>query len=105
MLQNGNYRVYCGFNDKETKTQLHPSAWYIETAANYCAANFVGATIESAKGVYKHADGSTVIEETAVITLVGVTDSETRALAAWLKETFNQESVMVEETSAKFTFE
>lgn len=89
--------LYIGLNDKITKTQK------INTLDAYnviCNILDTGATIQEAKGIYKHDDGTQVIETSLVVELLDFTGDLNRK---WLidkveaiKEALNQEAVAVQ---------
>ena len=90
------FTLYLGLNDKDTKEQI------IETDEAYKMVEFIllnhveGATIFQAKGLYKHDNGTQVVENTLRIELL-FTDVETvKKIVALLKDVFNQESVAVQ---------
>ena len=55
-----------------------------------------GATIFQANGIYKHDDGTVVIEQTLRIELLFVDKNTVKKIVDLLKITFNQESIIVQ---------
>ena len=93
------YTLYLGLNDKDTKTQKIDTIEAYKVCQNMCADFFGGGTIFSAKGVYKHDDGSIVIENTLRIEVLEFNNSireQVRDFVGTLKSVFNQESVAVQ---------
>ncbi len=90
------YRVAVGLNDQKAKIQLIETEKAFDIVSEYCANHFGGATVTMSKGIYKHEDGVTVVREnTIVIDLVYVAESEVETMVNEFKTIFNQESVMV----------
>ena len=93
------YTLYLGLNDKDTKTQKIDTVEAYKVCENMCADFFGGATIFSAKGIYKHDDDSIVIENTLRIEILEFDTSiyeRVRDFVNTLKSVFNQESIAVQ---------
>ena len=93
------YTLYLGLNDKDTKTQKIDTVEAYKICENMCADFFGGATIFSAKGIYKHNDNSIVIENTLRIEILEFDTSiyeRVRDFVGTLKSVFNQESIAVQ---------
>ena len=90
------YTVYLGLNDKDSKVQEVSTLEAYKIATNIINRMFDGATIFEAKGVYKHDDGSVVIENTLRIELLFADKNDVKKLVEDLKRIFNQESVAVQ---------
>lgn len=93
------YTLYLGLNDKDTKTQKIDTIEAYKICENMCADFFGGATIFSAKGIYKHNDNTIVIENTMRIEILEFDTSiyeRVRDFVGTLKSVFNQESVAVQ---------
>lgn len=90
------FTLYVGLNDKDTKKQ-EISTSEAENLVNYVLLNHVeGATIFQAKGIYKHENGMSVVENTLRIELL-FTDVETvKKIVEILKDLLNQESIAVQ---------
>ena len=86
--------LYCGLNDKNTKTQLIDTLEAFKIASNICCAYCDGATIFNATGIYKHYDGTIIIENTLRIELIDVTDDALKSIIQSLKIALNQESIL-----------
>ena len=90
------YRIAFGLNDQKEKIQLIDSDKAYQLVTDYCADHFGGATVYTAKGVYKHENGIDVVREnTIVCDLCYVSDSDVSLFVEHFKKVLNQESVMV----------
>lgn len=90
------FTLYLGLNDKDTKVQKISTIEAYKMLTNVLMKNFEGATIFEATGIYKHDDGTFVIEPTLRIELLFAEEHKVRALVDMLKLMFNQESVAVQ---------
>lgn len=88
--------LYLGLNDKDTKLPAYDLVEAYKIATNLVAERFGGGTISSADGIYRHDDGSIVIEKTLRIELLFAERQSVREFCGLLKEMFNQESVAVQ---------
>ena len=70
------FTLYLGLNDKETKTQKIGTLEAYKICNNILLNYTEGATVFEANGIYKHEDGSFVVEKTLRIELL-FTDLET----------------------------
>lgn len=90
------FTLYCGLNDKDSKKQQISTDDAL-TFCHYMLLNHCdGATISTAKGIYKHDDGTIVTENTVRIELLFVNDALVKDIVTDLKNHFNQESVAVQ---------
>lgn len=90
------FTLYLGLNDKETKTQKIGTLEAYKICNNILLNYTEGATVFEANGIYKHEDGSFVVEKTLRIELL-FTDLETvEKIVKELKIVFNQESIAVQ---------
>lgn len=86
--------LYCGLNDKDTKRQQIDTVEAYKIASNICLQLFDGCTIYTADGIYKHENGSMVIEKTLKIELIDAEPEKVELLILELKSIFNQESIL-----------
>lgn len=93
-----------GLFDKDTKKQEHDTAEAQALVNNYVASHFDGATVYSADGVYKHADGTTVREPSIRVELCYTERKKVIDFAQWAKKILNQESIMLEEVKEDIDF-
>jgi hypothetical protein len=96
------YELYMGLNDKDTKVQKVDTIEAYKIVSKEVAKRFNGGTIFQSSGVYKHDDGTVVIENTLKIEIIlfdkSIGENDVRMFVAWLKEMFNQESVAVQQS-------
>lgn len=98
---NKKFTLYLGLNDKDTKRQEISTIEAYKVITNILASDFGGGTIFEAKGIYKHDDGSVVIENTLRIEILFAEENRIRELVSNLKKIFNQESVAVQREEIK----
>lgn len=86
--------LYVGLNDKDTKVQKIDTQEANKITMNIITSYTDGATIYNATGIYKHEDGTIVLENTLKIELYEVSDEALTAIIDTLKRTLNQESII-----------
>ena len=91
------FTLYLGLNDKDTKRQEISTLEAYKVVSNILAKDFGGGTIFEAQGIYKHEDGSVVIEKTLRIEILFAELPQIKILVELLKKMFNQESIAVQE--------
>lgn len=91
------FTIYLGLNDKETKQQKISTIEAFKIVSNLIASRFDGGTIFEADGVYKHENGTFVIEKTLRIELLFVDRPAIVEFEKVLKVIFNQETIAVQE--------
>ena len=85
-----------GLNDKDSKMQQISTLEAYKVVSNILANDFGGGTIFEAEGIYKHANGTVVIEKTLRIEILFADEVDVRRLVQNLKKIFNQESIAVQ---------
>ncbi len=90
------WTLYLGLNDKDKKVQLVSTLEAYKVCLNILKNYTDGATIFEANGLYKHEDGTFVIEKTLRIELLFIQKKEVVQLVEELKKVFNQESIAVQ---------
>ena len=90
------FTLYLGLNDKDTKTQKIGTIEAYKICNNILMNYTNGATIFEANGLYKHEDGTIVVEKTLRIELLFVNEQIVKLIVEQLKQVFNQESVAVQ---------
>lgn len=90
------FTLYMGLNDKDSKIQKISTLEAFKIVSNLIAARFDGGTIFEADGIYKHDNGSVVIEKTLRIEILFASLEDIKILVHDLKEIFNQESIAVQ---------
>lgn len=91
------FTLYLGLNDKDTKVQMISTLEAYKVVSNILAKDFGGGTIFEAQGIYKHDDGTIVIEKTLRIEILFTELPQIKILVELLKKMFNQESIAVQE--------
>lgn len=89
------YELFVGLNDRKTEVQEITTENALNTIYDMVFEYTDGATVSVAKGVYKHHNGSKVLENTVKIELMFIDKPTVKALVELLKAQFNQESVAV----------
>ncbi len=99
------YEIYMGLNDKDTKTQKIDTLEAYKIVSNQVAQRFDGGTVFNANGIYKHENGTVVIENTIKIEIIlfdkSITEKDVREFVEYLKTTFNQESLAIQHSLVK----
>ncbi len=90
------FTLYMGLNDKDMKIQLINTIEAYKIVSNILAKDFGGGTIFEAEGIYKHDDGTVVIEKTLRIEILFAEEPQVKALVTELKKLFNQECIAVQ---------
>ena len=91
------FTLYLGLNDKDSKQQQISTLEAYKVVSNILANDFGGGTIFEAQGIYKHEDGTVVVETTLRIEILFAELPAIKNLVTTLKKVFNQESVAVQE--------
>lgn len=95
---------YVGLNDKDSKFQKISTLEAYKVAQNILTTKVDGATIFEASGIFKHEDGSIVIEQTLRIELLNVSEQIINELIDTFKLVFNQESILVQNENVNIKF-
>ena len=85
-----------GLNDKDSKQQIISTIEAYKIVSNLVSQIFDGGTIYEADGVYKHDDGTIVIEKTLKIELLFAEREDVKDFCETLKRVFNQKSIAVQ---------
>ena len=91
------FTLYLGLNDKDSKQQQISTLEAYKVVSNILANDFGGGTIFEAQGIYKHEDGTVVVETTLRIEILFAELPAIKNHVATLKKVFNQESIAVQE--------
>ena len=96
--------LYVGLNDKDTKVQKVDTMEASKIATNIITSYTDGATIYNATGIYKHEDGTVVLENTLRIELYECNDEALVSIIDTLKRVLNQEAIIkqIEEVNTVF---
>lgn len=89
---------YIGLNDKDAHVQvIHTLDARNIVSRTFVAHGVDGATISGGQGIYKHADGTIVIEQTIIVQVFEFgSQIDVNGICADLKRMLNQESIAVE---------
>lgn len=96
--------LYIGLNDKDTKTQIIPTAEAVSIVTGIIYERTSGATIYRARGIYTHDNGEKVTEETLRVELFGEEPENVKAAAQQIKTALNQESIAYQEETVNSYF-
>lgn len=86
--------LYVGLNDKDTKEQKIDTLEATKIVENIITTMADGGTIYNATGIYKHDDGTIVIENTLRVELIDVAAAALEEIINTLKAVLNQESII-----------
>lgn len=90
------YELIMGLNDQDTKKQEIPTIDALKKVKSYIAGKFGGATVSMAQGIYQHENGDVVTEMSVKVELLFAEEKQIREAVKYLKEEFNQESLVVQ---------
>lgn len=94
------HTFFIGLNDKDARVQLIntlDASRIIERV--FVAHDCDGATINGARGIYRHEDGTVVCEETVMVQVFEFGDAiDVKGICEDLKTLLNQEGIAVEST-------
>ena len=99
-----NYCLIVGLNDKDTKRQEITTDEARALLAGIVLDYSDGATFTECAGIYKHADGSIVIEKSIKIEIAGITKENALHIAERAKIALNQEAIYFSEYRARVRF-
>ena len=97
-MQIKEFTITMGLFDKDTHRQEISTLDAYKICINYLMSITDGATITEGKGIYKHDDGTVVIEPSFIINLSFIEKSTVIEIVKHLKVLFNQESIVLAET-------
>jgi uncharacterized membrane-anchored protein YitT (DUF2179 family) len=98
------YTLYIGLNDKDTKLQNIDTFEASKIVQNILTEKTGGGTIFNATGVYKHDDGTVIIENTLRVEIVAAAVDAVRAAIEIIKTALNQESVILQTEKIQSVF-
>lgn len=90
------HTLYIGLNDATEKRQLVSTENARRIVENIFYDVIGGATLSEARGIYKHTDGTRIVENTIRAEVFGAEDADIEYIAEYLKKALNQESIAVE---------
>ena len=98
------YTLYIGLNDKDTKQQNINTLDASKIVQNVLTEKTGGGTISSATGVYKHDDGTVIIENTLRVEIVAAALEAVREAINIIKTALNQESIILQTERVESVF-
>ena len=98
------YTLYIGLNDKDTKIQHVDNLEASKIVQNILTEKTDGGTIYNATGVYKHDDGTVIIENTLRVEIVAVALEAVREAIEIIKIALNQESIILQTERVESVF-
>ena len=90
------YTLYVGLNDKDTHVQKISVLEAAKMVMNIVLSHTDGATIYEADGIYKHDDGTVVVEKSLKVELLFIERKAVTAIVDLIKTVLNQESVIIQ---------
>jgi hypothetical protein len=94
---------YVGLLDKDTKVQRFTTVEAFKIVERVTADHFGGGTISESTGIYKHDDGTVVVEPSLRIEVYATCGHAD--YVELLKAVLNQESILVERADVVYSFE
>ena len=91
--------LYIGLNDKDTKVHKVDTLEAVKIVSNLITSLADGGTIYNATGIYKHDDGTIVIENTLRVELIDIEHDALNTLVKTAKSILNQESIIIQTES------
>ena len=93
---NKKYELYVGLFDEDSKKQEIDTISAYKILQKEAMERFDGATLTSSTGIYKHEDGTIVVEPTLKIELLFCSKEAVKDYVNFIKKVLNQESVAVQ---------
>ena len=98
------YTLYIGLNDKETKCQQLDNLEASKIIQNILTEITGGGTIYNATGVYKHDDGTIIIENTLRVEIMAAALDAVKEAIKTIKMALNQESIILQTERVESVF-
>ena len=98
------YTLYIGLNDKDTKRQKLDNLEASKIVQNILTDITGGGTIYNATGVYKHDDGTIIIENTLRVEIVASALEAVKKAIEYIKRALNQESIILQTERVESVF-
>jgi hypothetical protein len=103
-LENGNYILYIGTNDKETYEQIIPTDEAKRIVNEICAKYVDGYTVSEAQGGWVDEHGILTQENTLIYSFIGAEESDIIAIMNEVLVALNQNSILVEKNDISSIF-
>lgn len=98
------FTIIAGLNDQQTKTQIIDTDTAENIIANIILDHADGATLTRCKGIYKHANGVIVFENSIKCEISGITKENALRITERIKTALNQECIYFSITAAEIDF-
>ena len=98
------YTLYIGLNDKDTKRQQIDNLEASKVVQNILTEKTGGGTIYNATGVYKHDDGTIIIENTLRVEIIAAALDPIKEAVNVIKTALNQESIILQTERVESVF-
>ena len=98
------YTLYIGLNDKDTKQQKIDNLEAVKIVQNVLTDTTGGGTVYNATGIYKHDDGTVIIENTLRVEIVAAALEAVHAAINIIKPALNQESIILQTERVESVF-
>lgn len=97
------FTLFVGLEDKDSKTQIIPTASAVRRVSRLVVDRFgFGTVLAGARGVYSYTGGGIASENTVIVILYGVDRAAVLAFVEDLKKALNQESIGLEASRVSF---
>ena len=89
------FDILIGLNDKDLMKQLMSTGAFVEIISNICEQNKIGFSVKKMQGGYIMQNGKYIKEESLHLIINGITQEQALHIADRIKQSFNQECVIV----------
>ena len=89
------YDILIGLKDKDLLEQLMSTNAFVEIVSNICEQSKIGYSLKKMRGGYIMKNGTYIKEESLHLSLNGISEKQALKIAEKIKESFNQECVIV----------
>ena len=103
-VQNGQYVLYIGLNDKDTYEQIIPTETAKEIANNICTKYVEGYTVSDAQGGWVDENGVLTRENTLIYYFAEVQEADLIAIMDETLAVLNQNTILVEKRDITSVF-
>ncbi len=104
MQDNVEYQIFIGCSDSYSKKEIISEEKLKELTADFFKRKKIDFTMLSAKGGYRHNDGTFITENTLCINIIGATDLDIIKLTKSLSMFMNQERSLIVKNKAEIEF-
>ena len=104
MRDNVEYQIFIGCSDSYSKKEIISEEKLKELIADFFERKKIDFTMLSAKGGYRHNDGTFITENTLYINIIGASDLDIIRLSKSLSMFMNQERSLIVKNKVKTEF-